>query len=159
MISNRFLLSASTNLFRRVPVLCQRTQAHADCQGCVDLLHLFLVDLPDIASQPPTVNRPYLLQQQQGGRGKARHILQQNMGRKVGLIPSAGDGRRYHGRAEIVSHIILENEDRARSALFRSNHRVQVGIEQSAAPGAARFLQTAVSRSYRQDDSKTNERK
>jgi len=28
-----------------------------------------------------------------------------------------------------------------------------------AAPGAARFLQTAVSRSYRQDDSKTNERK
>lgn len=121
MISNRLLLSASTNLFRRAPVLCQRTQSHAGCQSCVDLLHLFLVDLPDIAPKPPAVNRPYLLQQQQGCRGKARYIVQQNMGRKVGLIPSAGDSCRHHRGAEIVSHIILKNEYGARSALFRTN--------------------------------------
>lgn len=75
--------------------------------------------MPDISPEPPAVSRSYLLQQQQGFGGKARYIVQQNMGGKVGLIPPAGDGRRYHGRAEIVSHIILENEDRARSALFR----------------------------------------
>ena len=66
------------------------TLAELDTLSAVDIKtvdpeQLFLVDLPDIASQPPTVNRPNLLQQQQGGRGKARHILQQNMGRKVGL--------------------------------------------------------------------------
>ena len=84
--------------------------------------------------EPLPVYCPQLLQQQQRGSGKSRHILQQNMGRQTVFRFSAGDSCRNNGRTKVIPHIILDNKDRADAALLGADHRVQVCIEQIATP-------------------------
>ena len=51
----------------------------------------------------------------------------------------SGDGCRDHRRAEVVAGIVLDNQDRAASALLSTDNRRQIGVLEIAAMVPARF--------------------
>ena len=52
------------------------------------------------------------------------------MGRQSVFSLSAGNGRRDHGRAEMISHIILYDQNRPDAALFTANDGPEIRIVQ-----------------------------
>ena len=75
------------------------------------------------------VDRPDLFEQHDGIlRQSASDRIHLDMGGQTGFILLAGDRRRDDGGTESVAHIVLHNEHRTDTALFRSHHRAQISV-------------------------------
>ena len=79
--------------------------------------------------KPFFVDGSDLFQKDHGILGQP-HLLSVNvnMGGQAALGEAAGDGGRDHRRAVLVSDVVLNDENRAQSALLGSNHGAQIGI-------------------------------
>lgn len=98
-------------------------QAQADLQGIIHLFHRFLVQVGDFVRQPLLVNGSDLLQQYDRVPVKAmRSRIDFDMRRQLGFL-NLGRNRRYDDRrTETVADIVLDDQHRSYSALFRTDN-------------------------------------
>jgi hypothetical protein len=103
-------------------------------QSIVYLLHCLIVKVSHPVFKPPLVYRTDLFKEYNRGFGQTGIGTDFNMGRQTGLTGLAGNRRGYYGGGISVSHVVLNNEYRTYSALFRTYHRGQVGVIYISSP-------------------------
>ena len=110
-----------------------QSEAHRD--GGVHLLHHLLLHMAHPFPQPLFIQRPHLLQQDDGVPVQAAALVHRkgNMGRQAGLARLRGDRRRDDRRAVSVAGVILNDQHRTDAALLAAHHRREIGIVNIAA--------------------------
>ena len=86
----------------------------------IDLTHRAVIDLTHLFAQAGLIDGAYLFQKHDGIFGQpALFAVEGDVGGQPGFIPLAGDSRRDDGGAVAVAHVILYDEHRSHTALFR----------------------------------------
>lgn len=98
---------------------CLKLKTEAYAQRLIHLAHIRIVKTAHFFTQPPFIDRPYLLKQHHAVLCKsAVGGVHFNMGRKIRLIPLRGYGGGYDRGRISVSHIVLHNKYGPYPALF-----------------------------------------
>ena len=119
---------------RRSLFFSELVQPQADIDRLIHPALVGRVDPPGLFPQPTLVQRAHLLEQDHAVLGKAAAgSLDADMGRHPVFIQPRGDGRRDHGGAVPVAHIILDDKYRPCPSLFAAHHRAEIGIKNLSA--------------------------
>ena len=104
-------------------------KTEADTDGIVDPLHDGVVKMSHLFLQTALVDRPDLLEQNDGILCKAEAVGEYiNMRRQTVFCNLACDGGGDDGRAVFVAHIVLNDEYGTQSSLLRTDDGTEIGI-------------------------------
>ena len=120
-------------------------QRKADAYCIVHPAHLLRGQMPQILQHPTLVDGEDLLCLNDGRNGE-KIVHQQAVGRLVYLLfRLACHGRNDQGRRVIIAHVILKNDRRTVTALFRAGARPEMGEEDVSALEFPVLLQNCTS--------------